>query len=79
MNDTQKPDVREEVKIDEAEYLINIKNKQESMSFKVGGRTYYPTKSEALSVRRKGDRIYYDADLRAYYIVRPQRRSFWGF
>ena len=49
------------------------------MSYKVGKQTYYKTKAEALSVRRKGDRIYYDAHERAYYIRRPQRRSFWGF
>ncbi len=42
-------------------------------------RKYYKTKSEALAARRKGDRIYYDSKKRAYYIVRPQKRSFWGF
>ncbi len=61
------------------ENYINIKNKDESMSFKEGGRTYYRTKSEALSVRRKGDRIYYDAYVGAYYIIRPTKRSFWEF
>lgn len=36
-------------------------------------------KSVALESRRKGDGIYYDADIKAYYIVRPKKRSFWGF
>ena len=48
-------------------------------TFKKGGKTYYELKSDALKSRRKGDRIYYDADLKAYYIVRPKKRSFWGF
>ena len=47
-------------------------------TFKEGGKTYYTRKSEALKSRRKGDRIYYDADLKAYYIVRPKKRRFWG-
>ena len=48
-------------------------------TFKKGGKTYYALKSDALKSRRKGDRIYYDADLKAYYIVRPKKHSFWGF
>ena len=54
-----------------------VKASEDDMSYKVGKQTYYETKAEALSVRRKGDRIYYDAYERAYYIRRPQRRSFW--
>ena len=54
--------------------------KDEDMTtFKEGGKTYYTRKSEALQSRRKGDRIYYDADLKAYYIVRPKKRDFWEF
>lgn len=46
--------------------------------YRKGGKTYYTTKAEALIARRRGDRIYYDAFERAYYIVRPQRRrNFW--
>jgi hypothetical protein len=80
LNCIRYPDSREEVKDDNTtEHLINIKKIEESMSFKDGGRTYYRTKSEALEVRRKGDRIYYDADVRAYYIIRPTKRNFWEF
>jgi len=43
------------------------------------GRRYYTSKADALRARRKGDRIYYDAYLQAYYIIRPQSRSFWGW
>lgn len=58
----------------------DIKDGGEKMSYYRNGRTYYKTKSEALSVARKGDRIYYDAFEKAYYIVRPQRRKgFWVF
>jgi len=47
--------------------------------FTFKGRKYYTNKADALKRRRKGDRIYYDAHLKAYYIVRPRRRkSFWG-
>jgi hypothetical protein len=44
----------------------------------IGGRTYYTRKDEAEAVRRKGDRIYYQAGL-GYYIVRPRRRDPWDF
>lgn len=47
--------------------------------FTNGGKTYYTTRREAEAVRRKGDRIYYDAYLKAYYIIRPTKRNFWGF
>jgi hypothetical protein len=36
------------------------------------GRTFYPTKREAESKRRKGERIYYAPEL-GYYIVRLQQ------
>jgi hypothetical protein len=59
---------------------FNDEEKYENMNiFKKGNKTYYTRKSEALESRRKGDRIYYDADLKAYYIVRPKKRDFWGF
>ena len=69
----------EEIKND-TEKNIKDEEKDENMTtFKKGSKTYYTRKSEALESRRKGDRIYYDADLKAYYIVRPKKRSFWGF
>lgn len=46
--------------------------------FTYNGKRYYKYKSDALKARRKGDRIYYDPYLRAYYIVRPSKRSFFG-
>ena len=50
------------------------------MSYRKGGKTYYRTKAEALGARRAGDRIYYDANEGAYYIVRPSTSgSFWGW
>lgn len=59
---------------------INDEEQEESMSsFNHSGRKYYTTKTEALKARRANDRIYYDAYLRAYYIVRPKKRSFWRF
>jgi hypothetical protein len=45
--------------------------------FIYNGRRYYKYKSDALKARRKGDRIYYDPYLKAYYIVRPQGSSSW--
>lgn len=81
--DTQKPDGQEEVKTsNETEtdiYDEDLKEeeREENMSFKEGGRTYYRAWAEANAVRRKGDRIYYDPYLRAYYIVRPKKRAWW--
>ncbi|MFA5061288.1 MAG: hypothetical protein WC494_03160 [Candidatus Pacearchaeota archaeon] len=46
--------------------------------FVYNGRRYYKNKTDALKARRKGDRIYYDPYLEAYYIVRPQERNWWG-
>lgn len=43
------------------------------------GRYWYTTRAEAEAARRYGERIYFDPGMRAYYIVRPQNRSFWGF
>jgi len=60
------------------ENLNEIEEEKEKMSYYKNGRKYYKTKAEALGARRAGDRIYYDADEGAYYIVRPTRRkSFW--
>lgn len=53
------------------------KNKGVKMSFIRNGRRYYKSYLEALRNRRKGDRIYYDAEVGAYYIVRPSSSS-WG-
>lgn len=47
------------------------------MAFINKSKQYYKTKKEALSNRRKGDRIYYDIDLGAYYVIRPKRNDFW--
>jgi len=41
------------------------------------GKTYYTTKKEVEVAKRKGDRVYYAKGL-GYYIVRPQKRGFWG-
>ena len=49
---------------------------EDGLSYKVGDQTYHRTKAKALSVRSKGDRIYYDAHEKAYYIKPPQRRRF---
>lgn len=49
---------------------------EDGLSYKVGNQTYHKTKAKALSVRSKGDRIYYDAHEKAYYIKPPQRRRF---
>ena len=71
----EKADLNNQDSIEEYE-----KEDEKKMSYSRNGRTYYKTKSEALSVTRKGDRIYYDAFEKAYYIVRPQRRKgFWVF
>ncbi|MBU0599031.1 hypothetical protein KKF61_08680 [Patescibacteria group bacterium] len=40
-------------------------------------KKYYKTKIDALKSRNKGDRIYYDANEEAYYIVAPVKRQFW--
>ena len=40
-------------------------------------KKYYQTKKEALGARNKGDRIYYDADEKAYYIITPVKKKFW--
>ena len=55
-----------------------------SWGFKMGrfykyGRWWYTTRAEAEAARRYNERIYYDEGMRAYYIVRPQSRGFWGF
>ncbi len=49
------------------------------MRFYKYGRYWYTTRAEAERARRRGERIYYDEGMRAYYIVRPQNRSFWRF
>ena len=68
-----------EIETDLPNETQTVESSEDGMSYKVGKQTYYTTKAEALSVRRKGDRIYYDAYEKAFYIRRPKRRSFWGF
>lgn len=68
-----------EIETDLPNETQTVKTSDIGMIFKKSGKTYYTLKSEALAARRKGDRIYYNADVKAYYIVRPQKRSFWGF
>ena len=41
------------------------------------GRWWYKTRAEAEDARRYNERVYYDQEMKAYYIRRPQRRSFW--
>lgn len=47
--------------------------------FNKNGRCWYTTRQEAEEARRYNERIYYDVNMRAYYIVRPQNRSFFGW
>ena len=56
-----------------------VEASEDGMSYKKGKRTYYPDKRDALQSRRKWDRIYYDPNEDAFYIVRPKRKNFWGF
>lgn len=37
---------------------------------------YYSTRAQANESRNKGDRIFYDADKRMYYVVAPTKRDF---
>ncbi len=46
-------------------------------TFIYAGRRYYKYKVDAERARRKGDRIYYDPYIKAYYIVRPSKNSSW--
>ena len=41
-------------------------------------KKYYKTHTDALSDRKKGDRIYLDPE-NGYYLVTPQKRKFWDF
>ena len=41
------------------------------------GKVYYETRKEASIARRPWDRIYYDADIKKYYIVRIVKKPFW--
>ena len=40
---------------------------------------YYRTHTDALSDRKKGDRIYYDPYKPGYYLTTPKKVDFWGF
>ena len=39
---------------------------------------YYKTREEAMLNRKKGEVIYYDAEVGAYYLVRIKRKEFWS-
>jgi hypothetical protein len=38
-------------------------------------KNYYKTKREAINLRRKGDRIYYEPE-KEFYMIRPKKRDF---
>ncbi len=85
LNDTQKPDGQEEVKINnETEtdiYDEDLKEgecKENMSQFYRYGRMWYTSKKEAQDARRYNERVYFDEGMRAYYIIRP-KRSFWDF
>ena len=64
----------------ETENNINDEEQESNMStFIHKGRKYYTTKAEALNARQANDRIYYSIEHKAYYIIRPKKRSFWSF
>lgn len=68
----------EEVEED-TEKNIKDEEKYENMTrFYKYGRWWYTTKKEAQDVRRKGERVYSDKGMKAYYIRRP-RQSIWQF
>lgn len=46
--------------------------------FEKYGRTWYTTRKEVEEDRNSGERVYYDAGMKAYYIVKTEKRSFWG-
>lgn len=56
-----------------------VESNGDSIGRKVEKQIYYETKAEALSMRKRGDRIYYDALKKAYYVRHPHKRNFWGF
>lgn len=43
------------------------------------GRWWYTNYDEAQEARRYNERVYYDEGMRAYYIIRPRKDSFWRF
>ena len=47
--------------------------------FEKYGRTWYKHKQDALSNRKIGDRLYFDAGMMAYYLITPKKQSFWRF
>jgi len=56
-------------------YLLSLADFNDVFIY--NGRRYYKNKSDALMERKKGDRIYYDPYLKAYYIIRPSKNSSW--
>ena len=68
-----------EVKNGNSKCFIEDSEEEMARIWTSGGRRYYSRRADALAARRSGDRIYYSSTRRAYYIIRPQKRSFWGF
>jgi flagellar basal body-associated protein FliL len=56
--------------------LSKNEDEKEQQAHKKGIK-YYQSKQEALDMRSPGDRIYYDAYEKAYYIVAPVKKQFW--
>ena len=54
-----------------------VQDENMTRSYKYG-RWWYTTKKEAQDIRRKGERVYYDKGMKAYYIIRP-KKSIWDF
>lgn len=68
-----------EIKKDLLNETPTVESNEDTVSRKVEKQIYYETKAEALSMRKRGDRIYYDALKKVYYIRHPHKRNFWGF
>ena len=49
------------------------------MKFYKYGRYWYTTRIEIDNVRKKGEIIYFDAGLRAYYLVKIKAQPYWDF
>lgn len=49
------------------------------MKVKKYGRTWYSQRKEAMEDRKRGDKIYYSAGMKMYYLITPKKKSFWDF
>ena len=49
------------------------------MKFYKNGRYWYTTKKEVMKEREKGERVYFDAWMRAYYLVKIKAQPYWNF